>query len=76
MGTDVKIIAGCSKRPDFSPAQPRRAKTRLIPGKAATSEDRRRYTPHFVWAFARVMGLGERKGPSSGSDLRESPRVR
>jgi len=30
--------AGCSKRPDFSPAQPRRAKTRRSTGKAAANE--------------------------------------
>ena len=29
--------AGCSKRPDFSPAQPRRAKTRRSAGKAAAN---------------------------------------
>jgi len=29
--------AGCSKRPDFSPAQPWRAETRLVPSKAAAS---------------------------------------
>jgi len=29
-------LAGCSKRPDFSPAQPWRAKSRLPPSKAAT----------------------------------------
>jgi hypothetical protein len=29
--------AGCSKRPDFSPAQPWRAETRLVPGKAAAN---------------------------------------
>jgi hypothetical protein len=34
--------AGCSKRPDFSPAQPWRAKTRLVPSKAAASEEARR----------------------------------
>jgi hypothetical protein len=28
--------AGCSKRPDFSPAQPCRAETHLVPSKAAT----------------------------------------
>ena len=33
--------AGCSKRPDFSPAQPRRAKTRRSAGKAAASEEAR-----------------------------------
>ena len=30
--------AGCSKRPDFSPAQPWRAETRLVPSKAADEE--------------------------------------
>ena len=30
--------AGCSKRPDFSPAQPWRAETRLLPSKAAASD--------------------------------------
>ena len=34
--------AGCSKRPDFSPAQPWRAETRLVPSKAAASEEARR----------------------------------
>ena len=53
VGVDVKLIAGCSKRPDFSPAQPRRLfhppalslprqtlcpGTRLFPSKAATSD--------------------------------------
>src|SRR5436853_4453704 len=33
--------AGCSKRPRFSPAQPRRAKTRRSAGKAAASEESR-----------------------------------
>ena len=36
-GADVKIVSGCSKRPDFSPAQPWRAEMRLVPGKAAAS---------------------------------------
>jgi len=36
------MAAGCSKRPDISPSQPRCAETRLVPGKAAASEDRRR----------------------------------
>jgi hypothetical protein len=31
------VLAGCSKRPDFSPAQPWRAETRLVPSKAAAS---------------------------------------
>jgi len=30
-----EYLAGCSKRSDFTPAQPRRAKTRLVPSKAA-----------------------------------------
>jgi hypothetical protein len=34
--------AGCSKRPDFSPAQPWRTETRLVPSKAAASEEARR----------------------------------
>ena len=42
--------AGCSKRPDFSPAQPQRAETRPVPSKAAASEEAKRYIPHFVWA--------------------------
>jgi hypothetical protein len=29
------VVAGCSERPDFSPAQPWRAKTRRVPSKAA-----------------------------------------
>ena len=32
--------AGCSERPDFSPSQPWRAKTRLGPSKAAASNQR------------------------------------
>jgi hypothetical protein len=35
-----EAIAGCSERPDFSPAQPRRAKTRHSAGKAAASDQR------------------------------------
>src|SRR6476660_8307913 len=31
-----------------------------------------RYVPHFVWAFALAIDLGERKSPSSVSDLLES----
>jgi len=49
-------LAGCSKRPDFSPAQPWRAETRLVPGKAAASEEARRYVPHFVGPFAHTNG--------------------
>jgi hypothetical protein len=37
-GADVKIVSGCSKRLDFSPAQPWRAETRLFPSKAAASD--------------------------------------
>jgi hypothetical protein len=33
---------GCSKKPDFSPAQPWRAETRLVPSKDAASEEARR----------------------------------
>ncbi len=56
------------KKPRFSPAQPRRAKTRHSAGKAAASEEARRYHPHFVWPFATRMDLGERKIPSSTSE--------
>ena len=37
--TMVTHRAGCSKRPTFSPAQPRRAETRLSTGTAAASEE-------------------------------------
>jgi hypothetical protein len=36
------------KKATFSPAQPRRAETRLSTGEAAASEEARRYIPHFV----------------------------
>ncbi|MDZ4854229.1 MAG: hypothetical protein SGJ26_05105, partial [Nitrospirota bacterium] len=49
--------------------QPRRAKTRRSAGKAAASEEARRYGPHFVGPFARAIDLGERKSPSSASDF-------
>jgi hypothetical protein len=49
--------------PDFSPAQPWRAETRLVPGKDAASEEAMRYGPHFVGPFALVIDLGERKKP-------------
>ena len=61
------------KTATFSPAQPRRAKTRRSTGKAAASEDPRRYPPHFVGPFAIRMDLGERKSPYSDSGLREAP---
>jgi len=35
--------------------------------KAAVSEDRRRYPPHFVGLFASTMDLGERINPSRTS---------
>ena len=38
MGQQENTPVGCSKRPDFSPAQPWRAKARLVLGKAAASE--------------------------------------
>jgi len=41
-------LAGCSKWPDFSPAQPWRAETRLVPSKAATSEEARRRTLRYI----------------------------
>jgi hypothetical protein len=52
-GADVRIVAGCSKRPS---------------SKAAASKEARRCRPHFVWPFARRMDLGERKIPSSASE--------
>ncbi len=42
IGADGNKAAGCSKWPDFSPAQPRRAETRHSAGKAAASEEARR----------------------------------
>jgi len=36
------------KKATLSPAQPQRAKTRCSAGKAAASEEARRYLPHFV----------------------------
>jgi hypothetical protein len=46
--TETEDTAEWSKRSRFSPAQPRRAETRLSAGKAAASEDVKRYIPHFV----------------------------
>ena len=57
------------KKATFSPAQPRRAKTRRSTGKAVASEDPRRYPPHFVGPFAHSMDLGERKNSSSASAI-------
>ena len=45
--------------------------TRRSAGKAAASEEARRYGPHFVKPFARRMDLGEWKIPSSASGLRK-----
>ena len=69
MRQEENTPAGCSKGPDFSPAQPWRAETRFVPSKAAASEDPRRYPPHFVEPFARIIDLGERKIPSSAPAL-------
>jgi hypothetical protein len=48
-GTMGKHQVGCSKRPDFSPAQPWRAETRLIPCNAAAP----RLTPRFTFHASR-----------------------
>ncbi len=40
--------AGCSKRPDFSPAQPRRAKTRLLPSKPTGESKPEAYHQEYV----------------------------
>ena len=70
---------GYSKRPDFSPAQPRRLlhpptlspprqplcpRTRLAPIKAAASAEARRYVPHFVWAVRLCNGSWRTEKPS------------
>ena len=44
--------------------------------KAAASEGPRRYMPHFVGPFARIMNLGEQKNPACISDFREHQSVR
>ena len=43
---------------------PWRAETRPLPCKAAGNEETRRYVPHFVWVFACILALGERRNPS------------
>ena len=48
---NASLSSGCSKRPDFSPAQPWRAETRLIPCKAAASEVQRRTLREYVEDF-------------------------
>jgi hypothetical protein len=62
-GADVKTGSGGSKSPDFSPTQPRRAETRLVPSKAAVSEEARRYVPHFVWAVRPLNGSWRMENP-------------
>ena len=47
-GLDVNKASGCSKRPDFSPTQPRRAKTRRSAGKAAAREELEAYPQTYV----------------------------
>ncbi len=49
--------------PEVSPA----GRSKEPSSKAAASEDRRRYPPHFVGPFARTMDPGERINPSSTS---------
>jgi hypothetical protein len=70
--------SGCSKRSSFSPTQPGRPLhppalslprqplrpgTRLIPCKAAASEEARRYIPHFVWAVRPCNGSWRTEKP-------------
>jgi len=43
--------------------------SKRLSSKAAASENRRRYPPHFVGPFADSMDLGERENPSSASDI-------
>ena len=47
---------------------------KVCPARPQASRNRRRYRPHYVGPFARTIILGERKDPSSTSDLRESHR--
>jgi hypothetical protein len=54
--SEGRITSGCSKIPDFSPAQPWHAETRLVPGKAAASKEARGYGPYFVGPFALIIG--------------------
>jgi hypothetical protein len=53
------------KSPYFSPAQPWRAETRLVPSKAAASEGAGGTHRTSCGPFARSMDLGERKSPYS-----------
>jgi hypothetical protein len=45
----------------------------MLSGKAAASEEVRRYGPHFVYPFALAMSLGERISPFSISNIRGVP---
>ena len=54
--------------------KPSRRILKSLSSKAAASEDRRRYPPHFVELFPRTVDLGEPKSPYIDSDLRESLR--
>ena len=60
----------------FSPAQPWRAKTHLVPSKAAGDSKPEEVPTHFVGPFVHSMDLDERENPSSTSALRESQSVR
>jgi hypothetical protein len=73
-GTTERHPAGSSKRPDFSPAQPWRAETRLAPSKGAASEVPGDTHHTSCGPFALTMNLGERISPACASDLRESLR--
>ncbi len=49
-----------------NPGAPRRTVPRA---RLQASRNRRRYRPHFVGPFARIINIGERKTPSSTSDI-------
>ncbi len=42
---------------------------KVRPARPQANRNQRRYRPHSVGPFARTMNLGERKNPSSTSDL-------
>ncbi len=82
VGVEVKLIAGCSKRPDFSPAQPRRLfhppalslprqtlcpGTRLFPNKAATSDQ------NMILPSLLVISLGMGADRSSTARVQRGP---
>ena len=54
LGQEENTPAGCSKSPDFSPTQPRRAKTRRSAGKAAAP----RLIPRFTFYASRFTAAG------------------